>query len=309
MASSLYDGPIIDSHHHLWDLDMGRHPWLIGREPDGANRAAIDPLERSFLVEDYIDAAKGQGVKATIHIEASWDPDARAEETRWLDTLDRSVVGRWHVFGLDLSAPSAAEDFAREAVHPRAVGLRDIVSWHPDPRKSFVSQEGRMSDPAWRNGLDCLRGTAIVFELLMAPWQMREAQELAMDYPDVQFVINHCGSPMDRSEDGLALWRNGLQSLGRAQNVALKVSNPFAYDHDWTLDSLRPIVEHCFACFGPDRVLFGTDFPVAGRQASYGAMMDAFRALTAGMPGGDQRKYFYENVRRIYRLDAENANG
>ncbi|WP_127144498.1 amidohydrolase family protein [Pelagibacterium montanilacus] len=309
MASSPYDGPVIDSHHHLWDLDMGRHPWLQGRTPDGANRAEIDPLERSFLVEDYLAAAQGQGIEATIHIEASWDPGTRAEETQWLDTLERSVVARWHVFGLDLSAPDAADAFAREAAHPRAVGLRDIVSWHPDPRKSFVAKEGRMSDPAWRAGLDCLRGTGIVFEILMAPWQMREAYELASDYPDIQFVINHCGSPMDRSEEGLALWRMGLQLLGRAQNVALKVSNPFAYDHDWTVDSLRPIVDHCLGCFGHDRVLFGTDFPVAGRQASYGGMMDAFRTLTADLPADDQRKYFYDNARRIYRLDEERANG
>lgn len=309
MAASLYNGPIIDAHHHLWDLSMRRHPWLMGRKPDGANRAETDPLERSFLVEDYLDAARGQGLEATIHIEASWNPDSRAEETRWLDTLDRSIVARWHAFALDLSAPDAAEEFAREAAHPRAVGLRDIVSWHPDPSKSFVTQEGKMSDPAWRKGLDCLRGTRIVFEMLMAPWQMQEAYELATDFPDVQFVINHCGSPMDRSEEGLALWRMGLQLLGRAENVALKVSNPFAYDHDWTVESLRPVVEHCFEHLGPDKVLFGTDFPVAGRQASYGDMMDAFRTLTAEMPAAIQRNYFYENARRIYRLDEEKANG
>lgn len=308
MPSNPYDGPVIDSHHHLWDLGMGRHPWLTERKPDGANRARIDPLERSFLVEDYLEAASGQGLDATIHVEASWDPEHRAEETRWLDTLDRGVVAKWHVFGLDLSAPDAAEAFAREAAHPRAVGLRDIVSWHPDPDRSLVAQEGRMSDPAWRDGLDCLRGTPIVFEILMAPWQMREARELAADYPDVQFVINHCGSPMDRSEQGLALWRAGLRKLGRARNVALKISNPFAYDHDWTLQSLRPIVEHCFACFGRDRVLFGSDAPVAGRQASYGRMMDAFRTLTADLPAEDQRKYFYENARRIYRLDEARAD-
>lgn len=309
MVSSRYDGPVIDAHHHLWDLGMRRHPWLIDRLPDGANRAKIDPLERNFLVEDYLEAAEGHGVEATIHVEANWDPATRAEETRWLDTLDRSAVGRWHVFGVDLSGPDAAENFAREAAHPRAVGLRDIVSWHPDPRQSFVRQEGRMSDRAWRKGLDLLRGTPIVFELLMAPWQMREAHQLACDYADVQFVINHCGSPMDRSEEGLRIWRMGLQLLAGSQNVVLKVSNPFAYDHAWTVASLRPIVDHCFACFGPDRVIFGTDFPVAGRQTSYTDMMATFRTLTAEMSAENQRKYFFENARRIYRLDHEAAEG
>lgn len=308
MAADPYHGPIIDAHHHLWDLKMGRHPWLINRVPDGANRAQIDPLETDFLVSEYLEAAKGQGVEATIHVEASWEPETRPDETKWLDTLDRSAVARWHVFGLDLAAPDVADAFAREAAHPRAVGVRDIVSWHPDPRRSFVEKEGVMSDPDWRKGLDNLRGTRIVFEILMAPWQMKEAYALADDYADVQFVINHCGSPMDRSEDGLALWREGLRTLGRAPNVALKVSNPFAYDHDWSIASLRPIVQHCFVCFGSDRVLFGTDFPVAGRQASYGAMMDAFRSLTAEMPASHQRKYFHDNARRIYRLD-EVAHG
>ncbi|TGV95585.1 amidohydrolase family protein, partial [Mesorhizobium sp. M2E.F.Ca.ET.154.01.1.1] len=106
---------------------------------------------------------------------------------------------------------------------------------------------------------------------------------LAAAFPDQQFVLNHCGSPIDRDAEGMRTWRDGLRLLARRDNVAIKISDLVAYDHDWTLDSLRPVVLHCIECFGTSRAMFGSDFPVAGMHASFDEVYDSFKAITADL--------------------------
>ena len=115
---------------------------------------------------------------------------------------------------------------------------------------------------------------------------MPAAARLAADFPDQQFILNHCGSPIDRDAEGMQAWRDGLGTLAQHENVAIKISDLVAYDHDWTLDSLRPVVMHCIDCFGTGRAMFGSDFPVAGLHASFDAVYDSFKAITAELLRG-----------------------
>lgn len=301
-----YRGPIIDAHQHLWDFGMDKHPWLR-RKPatDGGGdlpMGDLEPVRRDYLVADYLADAEGQGVVATVHVEATWDEADPLSETRWIESLDRGQVALRHVFHVDLASADAGRLLAIEMARPGASGIRDIVAWHPDPARSFSDHPGRMSNPAWRSGLAHLHGTGMTCELLLFPWQMDEAEHLVQDFGDIPFVLNHCGSPLDRSDSGMADWAKGLQRLGRLKNLYLKISNPFAYDHGWTLSSLRRVVAHCLDCFRSDRVIFGTDFPVAGLQASYAELMTAYRALTADMAPGAQRAFFHDNAKRLYRF-------
>ncbi|WP_172327900.1 amidohydrolase [Mangrovicoccus sp. HB161399] len=303
---SRYSGPIIDAHHHLWAYGMGRHGWLgsDGGDGDGLPMGSLAPLRRDYLVAGYLAETAGQGVVATVHVEAGWDGPP-GSETAWLDTLDRSAVARRHVFRVDLGLPEAAELVRAEAAHPRAAGLRDIVAWHPDPARSFAAAAGRMSDPAWRRGLAALAETGLVFELMLYPPQMAEAEALARDFPDLTFVLNHCGSPADRSAAGMADWAAGLARLGACPNVCLKISNPVAYDHDWTGESLGAVIGTCLDAFGPQRSLFGSDLPVSGLQAEFGALLDVYRSRLSVLPEADQRAFFHDTAVRIYRIAPE----
>lgn len=301
-----YTGPIIDAHHHLWPWGLGRHRWLDAGAAGGDKALPmgdVGALRRDVLPADYLAAAAGQGIVATVHVEGGWQGGPPGEESAWLDTLDRSVVAARHAFAVDLAAADAEARIAAEAAHPRAVGLRDILAWHPDPARSFAAA-GKMADPAWRRGLACALRHGLVIELMIFPWQMDEVAALVDAHPDGVFVLNHCGSPVDRSAEGMAAWRRGLARLGGCGNLAVKVSNPFAYDHDWTPGSLRPVFDACLEAFGPDRALFGSDFPVAQLHASFPDMMSAYRALAAGLSPDGQAAFFHATAARIYRLQA-----
>ncbi|MCX5513954.1 hydrolase [Kaistia algarum] len=297
MADNLYDGPIVDPHHHLWDRSLHRHAWLEG---------ASDPALADQLPADYHAAVSGHNVVASVHVEANWDPANPYGEVEWLDGLDRSGgIAARYVAGANLADPKVEALLARYAAHPRVVGIRDILSWHPDPAKRFVDQRERMNDPSWQRGLACLAGHSLSFDLMITPWQMDSAARLVADFPETFFVLNHCGSPIDRDREGMAHWRRGLRELARAPNLALKISDPVAYDPDWTLESLRPVVLDCIDAFTPAQCLFASDYPVVALHASFGAIYDAFKTIVSGFSDSEQRAMFEANARAAYRLPDE----
>ncbi|TJV42594.1 MAG: hydrolase, partial [Mesorhizobium sp.] len=144
---------------------------------------------------------------------------------------------------------------------------------------------------------------------MVFPRQLTGAARLAAAYPNQLFVLNHCGSPIDRDADGMRAWREALRLLSERDNVAIKISDLVAYDHDWTLDSLKPVVMHCIDCFGTQRAMFGSDFPVAGLHASFDAVYDSFKAIAGELSADEQTALFFGNARRIYRLDDMSSAG
>lgn len=300
---SLYAGPIIDAHHHLWDLSLGRHPWLISKPGAEMVFGSTAAIAKDYGVLDYLAEAKGENIVASVHIEAGFTGGAAHEETRWLSGLDRSSgVARRLVAKVLLDAPNAEALLEGEAAFPDVVGIRDIVAWHPEAAKSFCDRPGRMADPRWRRGLKRLGDLGLSFDLMLYPWQMTEALDLVRAFPGITFILNHCGSPADRSEDGLTQWRPGMRALGSCPNLCLKISDPVAYDPNWTKDSLRMVIDHCLSAFDTKRVLFGSDLPVARLHASLAELYAVFREAAATLSPAEQHDVFFANANRIYRL-------
>ena len=307
--SMAYAGPVIDPHHHLWDLSLGKHPWLAPRgDGAGGNEGekafgSIDAIRRDVTIADYLRDAEGQNIVATVHIEAGWTDDDPLGETRWLDSLDRSSgVAMSYVARVPLASPDAPYLLEMEAANPAVVGIRDIVSWHPDPGQSFARASDMMSRDSWRAGLAKASELELVFDLMLFPWQMHDASRLVTDFPDTQFVLEHCGSPVDRTPDGMETWRTGLKQLAAAPNVAIKISDPVAYDHHWSLDSLADVIMPCIEYFGPGRAMFASDFPVAGLHADFASLYGAFRQIADRLSLDEQRALFFDTANRIYRL-------
>lgn len=303
-VTSIYDGPIIDAHHHLWDLSLDRHPWLSVSAGALGGLGNLAPLKRNYLPEDYRRDAVRQNVVASVHVEAGWVSDDCVGETRWLETLDKTdrVAARYvaHVPLASAQAPALIEAQAR---FPRVVGVRDILSWSEDPTRRFATRGDLMDDPRWRAGLARLEPLGLVFDLMVFPGQLGQAERLVRDFPNQFFVLNHCGSPIDRDSEGMQRWREGLAILARAPNVSIKISDLVAYDHHWTLESLAEVVLHCLECFGAGRAMFASDFPVAGLHATFDEAYDAFKAIASQLSADDQRALFFANAARLYRLD------
>ncbi|MER8366835.1 amidohydrolase family protein [Mesorhizobium sp. M1378] len=298
-----YRGPIIDAHHHLWDLGLSRHPWLATTAGERGGLGELGRLRRNYLPEDYLRDAGRHNVVATVHVEAGWTGDDCVGETRWLETLDKSRgVAARYVVHIPLASRQAPALVEAQTAFDRVVGVRDILSWDPDPVRRFAARDGIMDDQAWRAGLSLLGRHRLVFDLMVFPRQLAGAARLAAAFPDQLFVLNHCGSPIDRDADGMRVWREGLRLLSECDNAAIKISDLVAYDHDWTLDSLKPVVMHCIDCFGTQRAMFGSDFPVAGLHASFDAVYDSFNAIAGELSADEQTALFFGNARRIYRL-------
>lgn len=301
--AKLYDGPIIDAHHHLWDLGLDRHPWLRPVASGRGGLGALDPIRRNYLPADYRSDARHHDIVKTVHIEASWRVDDCIGETRWLETLDKpGGVAARYVAHVPLGDPRAQALLDEQAGFERVVGIRDILSWDPDPARRFAARDGIMFEPAWRAGLAGLKRHGMSFDLMVFARQLPDAARLAADFPDQQFILNHCGSPIDRDEAGMAAWRDGLRLLARHPNVAIKISDLVAYDHHWTLDSLRPVVRHCIDCFGTDRAMFASDFPVAGLHASFDDVYGSFKSIVSDLTPEEQRALFHDTAQRLYRL-------
>ncbi|EJT01788.1 amidohydrolase family protein [Rhizobium sp. CCGE 510] len=300
-----YDGPVIDPHHHLWDLSLQRHPWLqkAWETSEEMVFGKLAPILRDYGIDDYRADAARQNIVATVHVEAGWSDAHPLEESRWLEGLDRSsAVAHRYIARVPLDGPDAVRLLEAEAENPNVVGIRDILSWHPDAAKRFAPRPDLMVDAAWRAGLAEVARLGLVFDLMLYPWQMAEALDLVRDLPQTLFVLNHGGSPADRSEDGMAVWRRGLRALGKEPNVRLKISDLVAYDNDWTLESLRPVIGHCLDCFGPERSMFASDFPVAGLHASFDEVYQVFRTVAAELSYDEQRVLFFATANDTYRL-------
>lgn len=298
-----YAGPIIDAHHHLWDIGMNCHPWLAPKGGDMGGMSGIAPLRRDYLPADYRRDAANQNVVATVHVEASWRPDDCVGETRWLDTLDTDGgIGLTRVVHVPLASADAAALLDEHSALGRVVGVRDILSWHPDPARSFTASGDIMNDPAWRDGLRELGRRGLGFDLMIFPHQVPDAARLIRDFPDQQFILNHCGSPINRDAEGMAAWRAGLKTLAEAPNIAIKVSDLVAYDPDSSVESMRPVILACIEAFGPARSLFASDFPVTGLHASFDETYEAFKTVAAGFSADEQRALFFGNARRLYRV-------
>lgn len=299
----MYAGPIIDAHHHLWNLSLGRHPWLT--DPAQALPGLSDTahMSRDYLPADLVRDAAGRNLVGSVHVEAAWDRSRDpVEETAWLDSLARlpGIAARYVAYA-GLADAGAAEMLERQAANPRVVGVRETIRWHPDPARRWTGL-GIADGAAFRAGAALLGRHGLLLELLTNPWHAEEIARLADDLPNQPILLNHCFGPGDRSPEALARWRAGLALLARRDNIAIKVSNFGASSPDRTLPVLRETVMTCIDAFGTRRSLFGTDYPVARRSMTYAAMVDAFAEIVAPFSEAEQRDLFHDNAARYYRF-------
>jgi len=182
----------------------------------------------------------------------------------------------------------------RLAANPKVRGLRRILHTSPDE----LSQP-----PIFAENLKRLAAHRLSFDLCVLARQLPIALRIARACPDVQFILDHCGVPAVK-DHALDPWRADIKTLAAEPNVACKVSGVVAYaDTNWTVDDLRPFVEHVIESFGWDRVVWGSDWPVCTLTADLGRWVAATRTLTAGASEDEQAKLLNRNARRFYRLN------
>ncbi|HWA78886.1 MAG TPA: amidohydrolase [Acetobacteraceae bacterium] len=296
------DFPIIDPHHHLYDLEHHRYPWL----QDGVKPIVFGDYAaicRSYLLEDFLADAASQNLVKSVHLDVGFDPADPAGETRWLQGLaDRQGFPHGIVGYADLADPRVEGLLEAHCAHRNFRGIRQSLNYHPDPAKTYLSRPGISREADWRSGFALLRKFNLSFDLQIYYPQMEESYDLARAFPDTQIILDHTGMPVDRSAEDIAAWKSGLFRLAEAPNVACKISGLGMGDWHWTVESIRPFVLTAIEAFGVDRCMFASNFPVDKLFSSYDAIFNAFKEITRGFSADDRRRLFHDNALGYYRL-------
>ena len=235
---------------------------------------------------------------------ASSAPDALAE-TEWLEGLaEGQGLPSAIVAFAALDDPQVEGLLAAHAAHPRVRGVRHIINWHVDPRRTYTPRDVT-GDAAWQAGFGLLAKYGLSFDLQCYPGQMPGLAALIARHPDIPVILNHAGMPIDTGAAGLASWSAGMKALAALPHVAVKLSG-FGFIHrTWTREQIRPYVLDAIDLFGPDRCLFASDFPTDKLFGSFDRHMEAYHAIVADFPEDQRRALFGRNADRIYRLGLE----
>ncbi len=277
---------IIDAHQHLWDLSRFPYSWTANQPK----------LNRSFVMSDYLEATRGFEVVKSVHVEADIDEGFMLEETR--SVLELAERDDNPLAGVVAAARPEYDNFqeylAQIAGHPRLKGIRRILQAMPDELSTTTT---------FVENVRSLEDHELSFDLCILARQLPAAIELAGQCPNVSFILDHCGNPDIRNCD-YHPWRERIAEIAGLPNVACKVSGIVVNTDldNWTVEDLRPAIEHVIECFGWDRVMFGSDWPVCTLAASFRQWVEALIFLTAGAGESNQRKLLAENADRIYRL-------
>jgi predicted TIM-barrel fold metal-dependent hydrolase len=294
--------PFVDAHIHLWDLDRLRYPWLTPPFSDDGPNGSVEPIASTYLPAHYRADAAAWNVVGAVHIDAGAMAVDALAETEWLEGLaDNEGLPTAIVAFAALDDPDVETLLAAHAAHPRVRGIRHIINWHPDPRRTYTPRDVT-GDAAWQSGFGLLAKHGLSFDLQCYPGQMQGLAALIARHPETPVILNHAGMPVDTDAAGVATWRAGMKTLAALPHVAVKLSG-FGFIHrTWTPEQIRPYILDAIDIFGPDRCLFASDTPTDKLFGSFDRHMDAYHAIVADFPEDQRRALFGRNADRIYRL-------
>lgn len=297
-----YQGPIIDCHMHVWDLQKNVHPWLNGGSDVPFRYGNYDAIKNSFLPPDYRRLAKRHNVVATVYMEAEWDPCDPVGETDYITELARAeglpnavIAQAW------LDHADVAELLKSQARYSLVRSIRHKPGGPGDIKEVCKENRTLMSNDLWRQGYDLLEKFGLHFDLQTPWWNLWEAKRLAEDFPQTIILLNHSGLPADRSREGLAAWRNAMAALVDCPNVIIKISGLGQSAKPWTVESNSWIITEIIAMFGAQRAMFGSNFPVDSLCGSFDDIYDGFKQIASRYSDAENRLLFYDNAEKYYR--------
>ena len=295
---------VVDPHIHLWDLKTHHYPWLAN--PGVSFVGDARELKHDYLLADLLREAGEVEILKVVHVEANHDPADPVEETRWLQGLANEAGSRGMpngiVAGVDLSAPDATQVLEGHAAFANTRGIRQILNVHENKLFDYIGRH-LMRDSVWRENFALLRRYDMSFDMQIYPSQMDEAVALAQAHADTQIIINHAGMFVDRSSvAGYRAWRDGMRKLAGCPNVTVKLSGFAMFDHQWTVESLRPYVLETIDAFGVERAMFASNFPVDRLFGSYEDLWRAYASIVADASAAEKDALFRRNAERVYRI-------
>jgi predicted TIM-barrel fold metal-dependent hydrolase len=288
--------PIVDTHQHLWDLTQFKLAWFDPKTPEGKI------LGHSFTPKDYDEVTKGQNVVKSVYMEVDVIPEQQQKEADYVIGLCQG--GQSPTCAAVVSGRPNSDAFAKYARqfkdHKYVKGIRQVLHVKDTPA-------GYCLDDKFVKGIQHLGELGLSFDLCVRPAELPDFVKLVDKCPNTRFILDHCGNanlkhtPAERDR-----WKKDMRDIASRKHVVGKVSGFIASAPargKWTLDDLAPVVNHTLDVFGPDRVMFGGDWPVCLLGVEkYADWATALRTIVKDRPEEQQKKLLHDNAVKFYGL-------
>jgi predicted TIM-barrel fold metal-dependent hydrolase len=291
---------IIDAHHHIWrrrDL-----PWL-----DGPMQPRIfgpyEAIRRDYLIDEFLADLAGTGVTQSVYVQCNWPKDRFEDEVAYVQHVaDQHGFPQAIVGYADFLAGDVRPQLDRLTKYPGMRGLRMQLQWHQNPQYQFASSPDLAREPTLQKNVAALADYGWSFDLQVFAGQMRGAAELADSAPKVTFILQHAGMLEDLSPQGWEEWRQGMRLLASRPNIVSKLSALGTFVHKNDPAHIAAIVRETIEIFGPERCLFGSNFPVEKLWTNYADLIAAYRRAVEPLGEAVARAALRDTAKRIYRL-------
>ena len=288
--------PIVDTHQHLWDLSQIKLAWLDPDTPAGK------VIGHSFTPKEYAEATKGLNVVKAVYMEVDVVPEQQQKEADYV--IELCEGGKTPTCAAVVSGRPASEGFekyARQFKGSKYVkGIRQVLHVESTPA-------GYALKPEYVKGVQLLGDLGLSFDLCVRPAELPDFGKLIDRCPNTRFILDHCGNAdLKHTPPQRERWKKDMAEIAKRKNLVGKVSGFIASAPargKWTLDDLAPVVNHTLEVFGPDRVMFGGDWPVCllGVQ-KYADWATSLQTIVKDRPEDQQKKLFHDNAVKFYGL-------
>lgn len=272
----------IDSHQHFWQLSRGDYGWLTSE---------LGLIYRDFSPDDLRPILQHHKIDATILVQAA---PTISETEFMLDIAHRTDFVKGVVGWADFEAKDAPDVIGRLAAHECLLGLRPMIQDIPDP--------DWMLRPSIEPAIAAMEREALRFDALLKPPHLQPFLAFLRKYPHLPIVVDHGAKPEIR-HDGFAAWAPAIAEIARDERVFCKISGLITEaSSDWQVDDLRRYIDHLVACFGPARLMWGSDWPVANLAGGYDRWMEASEACLSALSGDERVAIHGGTAGRFYGL-------
>ncbi len=281
--------PIVDTHVHLWQPEHLRYPWL----------SEVPSLNRPYLLTDYVDASGELNIESIVFVQCDTHPDDGLRETTWVTSFATTVEPR--IQGIVAWAPLEEGEQVTPFVetlaeNPLVKGVRRLIQ---SESIDFCVQ------PDFMSGVKKLSCYELSFDICIFHPQLANVIRLVEQCPQVQFILDHIGKPNIKAQL-FDPWKQEIRTLAGFPNVYCKISGLVteADFEAWTPADLQPYIEHVITCFGFDRVIYGSDWPVSTQATDYPRWVRTLQKAVSGCTPEELQNLFRDNAIRFYKLDS-----
>jgi predicted TIM-barrel fold metal-dependent hydrolase len=276
---------VFDTHQHLIYPEIFDYPWIV----------SAPPLQRDFTIEQYQERTKDFPIAGSLFIEVDPHEDHLGKEATFFCELAEKSDNKLQ--GVIASARPESPDFERyldSIVHPALKGIRRVL---------YAQVVDMPSQSLFKENIKLLGQRSLTFDLCVSVEQYTACLELIKECSDTTFILDHCGRPQMGQHD-FNTWKQSIQALADCPNLNCKLSGIIEQitPEDSAIDKLSPYFDACLELFGPDRILWGSDWPVCGLGGGLDSWLKCTISYASKLSEDEQSKWLYENAIKVYKI-------